>query len=455
MRLSQILKAWVIGLTLVFVQACGSTPAVKVPNIFKKSDQESSQGTSQKPGQKSSHVKTKIPPPFPVTTQSLRGERIDALLMELVKEGSVPGLSVLIYEGDTETYFGATGYSNIDAKTPLRRSDVGRYYSMTKPITGVAMMMLYEQGKFELDDPVAKYLPEYSEMMVYDGENEDGSLNFAPAENQITIRDLMRHTSGMTYGFIDTPIDHMYNKNGILTYDQTVAQFSENLAELPLLYQPGAQYNYGVSTDIQGRLIEVLSGQSLGTFFEVNIFTPLGMNHTGFKVNATDRAKFGAVYARGKDGLFALHDGDPRIPLGLIVDEPFLGDLAYESGGGGLVSSIDDYAKFALMLQRNDGTLIKPETLDLMTTDQLGSIPNGDLGEGSSFGLNFALKMTPQNSGAYSVPKGTFYWGGMAGTAFFIDDKNDLTFLMHMQVMTPNFLDLRKRMAAAVYGQTQ
>ena len=451
MRLSQILKVWVIGVTLVFVQACGSTPAVKVPNIFKKSDQKPSQETSQKSG----HVKTKIPPPFPITTQSLRGERIDALLTELVKEGSVPGLSVLIYEGDTETYFGATGYADIDTKTPLKRSDVGRYYSMTKPITGVAMMMLYEQGKFELDDPVSKYLPEFSEMVVFNGENEDGSLNLAPSENQITIRDLMRHTSGMTYGFIDTPIDHMYNKNRILTYDQTVAQFSENVAELPLLYQPATQYNYSVSVDVQGRLIEVLSGQSLGTFFDANILRPLNMNHTGFKVKTPDQAKFGPVYGFGKDGLFAMHDGDPRIPLGLIVDEPFLGDLAFESGGGGLVSTIDDYAKFALMLQRNDGTLIKPETLNLMTTDQLGSIPNGDLGEGSSFGLNFALKMTPQNSGAYTVPKGTFYWGGMAGTAFFIDDKNDLTFLMHMQVMNPNFLDLRKRMTTAVYGTTQ
>jgi len=435
MRFNSILKIWIIGFTIALVQACGSIPKIKT----QKTD---------------THVKTQIPPPFPITAQSLREERIDALLVELVKEGRVPGLSVLIYEGDTETYFGATGYSDIEAKTPLKRSDVGRYYSMTKPITGIAMMMLYEQGKFELDDPVSKYLPEFNEMMVYDGEDADGSIKLTPAERQITIRDLMRHTAGMTYGFINTPVDHMYNKNQLLTYDQTVETFSKNLAELPLLYQPATQYNYSVSVDVQGRLIEVLSGQSLGSFLEVNIFTPLGMNHTGFKVKATDRTKFGAVYGLGKDGLFPMHDGDPRIPLGLIVDEPFLGGLAFESGGGGLVSSIDDYAKFALMLQRNDGTLIKPATLDLMTTDQLGSLPKGDLGDGSSFGLNIALKTSPQNSGGYHVPEGTFYWGGTAGTLFFVDDKNDLTFLMHMQVMTANPLNLRARMVNAVYGYT-
>jgi len=435
MRLHHILKIWLIGLTVIFAQACDTTPKVEAPKIDR-------------------HVKTKILPPFPITTQSLRQERIDTLLAELVKEGSVPGLSVLIYEGDKETYFGATGYSDIEAKTLLRRSDVGRYYSMTKPIVGVAMMMLYEQAKFELDDPVSKYLPEFSKMMVYDGENEDGSMKLVPAKNQITIRDLMRHTSGLTYGFIDTPIDRMYNKNRILTYDQTLAHFSENVAKLPLLYQPGKQYNYSVSTDILGRLIEVISGQSLGEFLDENIFTPLSMTHTGFKVKATDRSKFGPVYGFGKEGLFPMHDGDPRIPLGQIVDEPFLGDLAFESGGGGLVSTIDDYAKFALMLQRNNGTLIKPATLSLMTTDQLGDISKGDIGEGSSLGLNFAVKTEPQNQGGYHVPEGTFYWGGTAGTLFFIDDKNDLTFLMHMQVMTPNPLSLRARMVNAVYGYT-
>jgi len=428
------LKILIAGLMLAFVQACASVPET----------------TPQKP---SGHVKTEIPPPFPITSQSLRTERIDRLLGDLVAEGSVPGLSVLIYENGKETYFGAVGYSDIDNKTLLKRSDVGRYYSMTKPIIGVAMMMLYEQGKFELDDPLSKYLPEYANMMVYGGENEDGSMKLEVAAQPITIRDLMRHTSGFTYGFIPTPIDKIYAKNRVLDFDQTLVQFSEKLATMPLLFQPATRYNYSVSTDVQGRLIELFSGQKLGTYLETNIFKPLAMTHTGFSVKTKDRVRFGAVYGRDETGLIRLQDGHLKLPLGMDVDRPFLEDVSFESGGSGLVSTIDDYAKFALMLQADDGSLIKSSSLALMTKDQLGDIPKGHLGEGISFGLNFAVKTSPQSTGDYAVPKGTFYWGGMAGTAFFIDDKTDLTLIMHMQIFSHGQANVRERMAKAVYGK--
>ncbi len=436
--IGKYLKIWILALVLVIAQACASTP------------ENTSDVTQKNPPPR---VKTEIPPPFPITTQSLRSERIDRLLGDLVAEGSMPGLSVLIYEGGLETYFGAVGYSDIENKTLLKRSDVGRYYSMTKPIIGVAMMMLYEQGKFKLDDPVSKFLPEYANMMVYAGENEDGSMKLEAAAQPITIRDLMRHTSGFTYGFIPTPIDKIYIKNAILSFDQNLETFSTRLAGLPLLFQPATQYNYSVSTDVQGRLIELMSGQKLGDYLENEIFKPLGMTHTGFTVQPTDRAKFGSVYGRDKTALFPLQDGNPKLPLGMDVDRPFLEDVAFESGGSGLVSTIDDYAKFALMLQSSGGSLIKPGTLALMTKDQLGDIPNGDLGKGNSFGLNFAVKTAPQDQGDYYVPKGTFYWGGMAGTAFFIDVKNDLTFIMHMQVITREQAGIRRRMAEAIYGK--
>ncbi len=434
MTLRNIFKIWVIGFALM-VQACSSTPDI----------------TPQKTAE-STRIKTKIPPPFPITTQSLRSERIDRLLSDLVAEGSVPGLSVLIYEGDKETYYGAAGYSNIETKTPLKRRDVGRYYSMTKPVVGVAMMILYEQGKFKLDDPVSKYLPEYANMKVYAGENPDGSMKLVPAVRPMTIRDLMRHTSGLAYGFAPTPIDKLYNEIGVLSFDRNLDDFSKKLASLPLLYQPGTRYNYSVSTDVQGRLIEFFSGQKLGTYLKNNIFTPLGMAHTGFTVRTSDRTKFGPIYQHSKSGLSPLQDGNSKLPLGMDVNRPFLTDVAFESGGSGLVSTIDDYAKFALMLQRNDGTLIKPATLDMMIKDQLGAMPKGHLGAGSSFGLNFAVKTTPKGTGAYPVPEGTFYWGGMAGTAFFIDDETDLTFIMHMQVFSRNNANIRKRMATAIYG---
>ncbi len=437
MGLNHILKTCMVGMVAVLMQACGSTADPVVAPT------------------ENSHVKTKIPPPFPITTQLLREERMDKLLIDLVKESRIPGASILIYEGNEETYFGATGYSDIEAKTLLKRSDVGRYYSMTKPIVGVAMMMLYEQGKFTLDDPIAKYLPEFSEMVVYDGENADGSMKLTPAKTQITIRDLMRHTSGLTYGLLKTPIDQMYNEQNVLTYDQTLTQFSERIAKLPLLYQPATQFNYSVSVSIQGRLIEVLSEQSLGTFLEENIFTPLGMQHTGFKVKEKDRAKFTPVHGVGKDGLFPFDDTIARGLFGRPVDEPFLGDLPFESGGGGLVSSIDDYAKFALMLQRNDGTLLKPETLVLMTTDQLGTTPKDQLTAGSSFGFNVAIKTLPLNEGGYHMPEGAFYWGGLAGTFFFVDEKNNLTFLIHMQVFADDPRKLRSRVFNAIYGIRQ
>jgi len=434
MMIGKYFKIWVLGLVLVVAQACASAPET----------------TQQKP---STHIKTEIPPPFPITAQSLRTERIDRLLSDLVAEGRVPGLSVLIYENGKETYFGATGYSDIEAKTPLKRSDVGRYYSMTKPIIGVAMMMLYEDGKYGLDDPLSKYLPEYANMMVYGGENSDGSMKLVAAENPITIRDLMRHTSGFTYGFIPTPIDKLYGENQVLSFGQNLEQFSEKLATMPLLFQPGTQFNYSVSTDVQGRLIELFSGQKLGDYLEANILGPLGMTHTGFSVKANDRAKFGAVHGRDETGLILLQDGNPKLPLGLDVDRPFLEDVNFESGGSGLVSTIDDYAKFALMLQADDGSLIKSSSLALMASDQLGDMPKGFLDKGSSFGLNFAVKTAPQNQGDYYVPKGTFYWAGMASTAFFIDDKTDLTMVMHMQVITRELAGIRRRMAEVIYGK--
>ncbi|HHL42668.1 MAG TPA: class A beta-lactamase-related serine hydrolase [Hellea balneolensis] len=396
---------------------------------------------------------SQIPAPIAITPTTLRNERIDSVLQAFVREGQTPGVSVLIFENGQETYFGKAGYSDKEAKTPVSRLNVGRYYSMTKPIVGVALMRLYEQGKFQLDDPISKYLPEFKAMQVYNGENEDGSMKLVPAKRPITIRDLMRHTSGFTYGFGNSKVDELYRNKNLLSYDQTNAEFTKNLATLPLLYQPGSHYNYSVSVDVQGRLIEVLSGKTLAEYLQTAIFNPLGMSHTGFKVKPEDKHLFTPVYGYGKNGLFRMYDGHKGVPLGLDVDRPFLKDVAFESGGGGLVSTIDDYAKFANMLLRNDGSIIKPSTLNLMSQDQLGTIPNGDLGVGSGFGLDFAVKTLKQSQGAYHVPQGSFYWGGMAGTAFLIDRKNNLVFLMHKQVMNPNWPDVRKRLAKAIYGQ--
>ena len=397
-------------------------------------------------------VKPDIPPPFPVRPETALGIKLDDMLETLVREGDVPGLTLLVMEHGKEVYFGKAGFRDMAAKKPMQRETVGRLYSMTKPITGVALMQLYEQGKFKLDDPLSKYLPEFKNMRVFVGQNPDGTLKTEPAKHPITIRDLMRHTAGFSYGFTHTPVDALYVRENLLSYDQTNAEFTRHLAKLPLLYQPGERFHYSVAVDVQGRLVEVLSGQALGEYFEAHIFGPLGMNHTGFTVKTEDKAKFAPVYGKGKDGLFVMHDGDKRIPLGLDVDRPFLTDVAFESGGGGLVSTIDDYARFANALLAGGSPLLKPETLALMHQDQLGNRPNGDLGKGSHFGLDFAIKVLPQAEGDYHVPKGSYYWGGMANTMFMIDPENDRIYVLFTQVMGADRHKIHNLLTEALYG---
>ena len=383
---------------------------------------------------------------------TLRAERLDAVMAEMVSGGHVAGVSALIIEGGKESYYHAEGFLDREVGTPLPRSAVGRYYSMTKPIVGVAMMQLYEDGKYKLDDPLAKYLPKYADMKVYAGADESGNPVLVDAQRAITIRDLMRHTSGFTYGFItQTPVDIMYLKADLLSFDNTPAQFSEKLAAMPLAKQPGAQFIYSLSTDVQGRLIEVLSGQSLGDYLQDNIFAPLGMSHTGFTIKAVDKDIFGPVYGQHEGNLVRLEDGAAGLPF--LINEPFLTDMPFTSGGGGLVSSLDDYAKFTLMLRDKGGTLISKKSHAMMITDQLGGIDNGWLGDDTSFGLNFALKTTAPIAGSLPIPKGSYYWGGMAGTYFWVDPTNDLIFIMHMQMISRAENTLRAKVAGAIYGK--
>jgi len=401
---------------------------------------------------KGASANAELPAPIAVTPQTLRAERLDRVMTNLVDENKIAGVSVLIIENGTESYYGAKGMLDREAGTPMSRDAVGRYYSMTKPIVGVAMMQLYEDGKYKLDDPLSKYLPEFTNMKVFAGVDAQGNSMLVNANRQITVRDLMRHTSGLTYGFItQTPVDAMYLEANILSYEQTSDAFSKKIASMPLLKQPGEQYIYSVSTDVQGRLIEVLSGQSLGDYLETHIFAPLGMSHTGFNVKAADRDKFGPVYSVQDGRFIRLEDEMEKLPF--VINEPFLNKKPFESGGGGLVSTLDDYAKFTVMLRARGGKLISPDSHALMTSNQLSDIDNSWLGPNSSFGLNFAIKTAASMEGALPVPKGTYYWGGMAGTSFWIDPTNDIIFIMQMQMITPDEYDNRDRVVRAVYGQ--
>lgn len=390
-------------------------------------------------------------------TGEIRNARLDVLLDELVTQGAVPGISLLITEHGQESYFGISGYLDKEAKIALRRDAVGRYYSMTKPIVGVALMTLFEQEKFALDDPIAKYLPEFSNLQVYTGHHEDDAMQLADPVRPVTIRDLMRHTSGMTYGFFsNTPVDKLYRDAGLLSYEDTNAQFTQKLAQIPLDTQPGIAWKYSVSVDVQGRLIEVLSGQTLGDFLRKTIFEPLGMNHTGFAVKPSDHPVFGPAYQLDKTGLQRLGDhGEAKTAL--LVDDPFLHKKPFESGGGGLVSTIDDYARFANMLAANgildEARILQAETLTMMTRNQLGEIDHGELGANVGFGLDFAVQIHP-NETDLQLPVGTYSWGGMAGTYFWVDPKNDLTAVMQIQVIGASQAKVRKRVVAATYRPT-
>ncbi len=382
-----------------------------------------------------------------------RAARLDAFLATLKSEGVMPGASVLIYKNGKEAYFGVFGDQDREAGTPFARNTIERVYSMSKPITGVALMVLYEEGKFALDDPIAKYMPEYADLKVYVGVDADGHPLLEPTNRPVTIRDLMRHTAGMTYGvFGDTPVDKMYREKGLLGYDRTNAQLSADLGTVPLLFQPGKIWHYSVAVDVQGRLIEVLSGQSLGEFMQSRIFGPLGMIDTGFTVRDGEQARLGALYQLTKDGMKRLEDDPP-----FMANQPFLTDTPFESGGGGLVSTIDDYMRFARMLQNEgelDGVrLIKPETLALMTSDQLVGIERGDLGQSNTFGLDFAIRTDYPDGPAYAP--GSFYWGGLAGTFFFVDPKNDLTMVLFDQVIGTDAIKLRERLAKAIYSKAE
>jgi CubicO group peptidase (beta-lactamase class C family) len=392
-----------------------------------------------------------IPSPVAITAQTLRGERLDKVMTSLIDSGKVAGLSILVLEDGTESYYNAAGLRDRENKTPMSREAVGRYYSMTKPIVGVGLMMLLEDGKVALDDPIAKYLPEFTQVRVYAGQTDTGRPTTVSTNRPITIRDLMRHTSGFTYGFISqTPVDIMYLKGGLLSFDQTTREFSHKLAKLPLAAQPGEKFIYGMSTDVLGHLIEVVSGQSLGDYLDERIFTPLGMTHTGFKVKDADRDIFSPVYTVTEDGLARMFDGMPDLPF--EIDAPFLKGKPFQSGGGGLVSTLDDYAKFTLMMRARGGDLISAQSYAQMTNDQMAGINKSWLGADTGFGLTMAIKTGDPLPDALPIPKGSYYWGGMAGTYFWIDPANDLIFIMQMQMISRAENDIRNRVAHAVYG---
>jgi CubicO group peptidase (beta-lactamase class C family) len=340
---------------------------------------------------------------------------------------------------------------DIEADKSMEDDTLFRIYSMSKPVTTTALMMLYEDGRFQLDDPVSRFIPAFRELQVY---SADGR-HTAPAR-PMTIRDLLTHTSGLTYGFMNsTPVDAMYRQQGV-EQSANLAEMVSKLAGIPLLFSPGSRWSYSVATDVCGHLVELIADTPFDEFLEEQIFAPLGMTDTGFVVPEDKVQRFAANYDRTSDNGMRLIDSPEA--------SPYLQDRGLHSGGGGLVSTIHDYYKFASMLLNQGehaGTrILGRKTVALMTSNHLPN--NGDLTsmgqavfsetpyDGIGFGLGFSVMLDPATAQILGSP-GEFAWGGAASTYFFVDPKEDMLVIFMTQLMPSSSYPIRREMRVLAY----
>lgn len=386
--------------------------------------------------------------PEEVGMDSERLDRVTAAMQGFVDDGLLAGVVTMAARDNKIVHFESVGFRDKEAQAAMTNDALFRIYSMTKPITGVALMMLYEEGKFKLSDPVEKYLPEFKDLQVYAGEDEEGNMITEPQAHKMTVRELMSHTGGLSYGiFAQSPVDTAYVEAGLLDTTIHVSEFVSRLGKIPLKSQPGTKWEYSVSVDVQGYMVEKLAGQSFGSFLEERIFEPLGMTDTDFHVPEEKVNRFAQVYGYGEDGELVPGEGFP--------DANFLVDPVFEGGGGGLVSSTMDYMRFSQMMLNGgelDGVrILAPLTVDLMHRDQTPAAVNGiGLGaRGTSFGLDFAVIDDPVEAESYS--KGEYYWGGAAGTWFWIDPVENLVFVGMIQQFGQNLPDVRSTSRRLLY----
>jgi CubicO group peptidase (beta-lactamase class C family) len=381
-------------------------------------------------------------------------EALEARLAAYVEEGRVMGIAArLVKDGDVVSDMRA-GIRRAGDGAPVAQDTIWRLYSMTKPVTGVAMLILWEEGRFELDDPVTKYFPEFEALQVFTGVDEAGLAMLVPVERPPTVQELMSHTAGFGYGLAPANyVDDQFRAANILAAPDA-GEMIRRVAAIPLKRQPGELWDYSISVDIQGAMIERLSGLSLGEFFRTRIFEPLGMNDTGFYVPHETYERFSDLWGRHPET--GALTGPLDAPAFLYRKDT----IAFEGGGHGLVGTLDDYARFAMMLA-NGGSLegveiLKPETAEMMASNFL---PDGrsiwhngtsqDTINSLAFGLNVGL-VTAEDA---VFPKGSFMWGGAAGTWFWVDPASRLAFVGMIQVFGGALdRDMRAESAQLVYG---
>ena len=367
-----------------------------------------------------------------------RLERLHAYMQKEVDEKQFAGIITLLARHGHVIDYRTYGVQDLSTGVPMAKDTIFRDFSMTKPVTGVAMMILYEQGKWLPSDPIAKFIPEFAHLKVYKGTDSAGNIILKDPDHRPTMRELMSHTAGFTYGFFgDTPVDRMMRDAKVFE-SKNLQEFIEKVAQIPLLYEPGKGWTYSISMDIEGYIVEKLSGQSLPDFMRDNIYTPLGMKDAGFYVPEDKRARFATQYWwDGKDGI-------TDKPSGNLQQRDYLNPPTLASGGGGMVSTTEDYYRFAQMLL-NGGELsgkriLAPATVSLMTSNHVPEeLLNGTFGIGEmtmrpgfGYGYNGAVEFDPAEA---NLPdgEGTYMWDGAAGTWFWVDPANDLVFVGMIQ----------------------
>ncbi len=378
--------------------------------------------------------------PESVGFDSDRLKHLDDYMARVVADGRVAGMTTLLARHGKVVEFATYGKSSLATGKPMAKDEIFRIYSMTKPITGVAMMILFEEGKWRLDDPVTRYVPEFANLKVMTGVGPDGKITVEDVKRPPTMREIMSHTAGFGYGLGDTnPVDKLYREKQVLR-SAGLKQMIDRTAEIPLKFQPGTNWEYSSAADIQGYIVEKLSGQPLGQFMAEHIFKPLKMTDTAFVVAPDKQNRLAAVYYFNK--LAGRIAEAPALPGSGVQD--FTTAPTMESGGGGLTSTTMDYARFSQMILNGgelDGArILSPATVKLMGANVIPRnvlvSSNGTNGlrfnEAVGFGLDFMVVNDPRNA-ASPVGAGTLSWGGAAGTWFWVDPTNDLIFVGMIQ----------------------
>ncbi len=397
-----------------------------------------------------------------------RLKKIDRFVAErYIDTGLFPGFSLLVSRGGEIVHLSHQG--NARDGVPMAEDSLIRIYSMSKPITSMALMSLYEEGRFKLDEPVSTFIPSWADLRVFgDGTAANYSTRFP--EREMTVHDLLTHTSGLTYGFMGRhPVDSLYRRAGLDSGKQKLESYVETLAEIPLLFSPGTEWSYSVATDVVGRLVEIIGGKTLDDFLSERFFQPLGMTETGFWVDDDRANRLAANYAVPSLSPFPLPEGADGEGMVMIdagdESSPYRKPPTFLSGGGGLVSTIGDYHRFTQMLIRGGeyegARVLGRKTIEYAASNHLpGGADLASMGQpvfsetkydGIGFGLGFSVVVDPMATQVISSP-GEFAWGGAASTLFWIDPVEELTVIGLTQLMPSSAYPIRQEMKAMVYA---